>query len=79
MNIPLSPYAPESLASRDGFGNPVPHQPAHLHTQDESAVAFLRIRNIFDNLALRRVRIRDTAVAVRFGTAKIGLASPTET
>ena len=78
MNIPPPPYAPENLASRDGFGNPVPHQPAHLHTQDESAIAFLRFRNLFGNLALRRVRIRDT-VAVRFGTAKIGLASPTET
>ena len=27
--IPLSPFAPENLVSRDGFGRPVPHQPAH--------------------------------------------------
>ena len=35
MNISLSPFAPENLASRDGFGSPVPRQPAHLHTQAE--------------------------------------------
>ena len=28
-----SAFAPESLVSRDGFGSPVPRQPAHLHTQ----------------------------------------------
>ena len=33
MNISLSPFAPEILVSRDGFGSPVPRQPAHLHTQ----------------------------------------------
>ena len=35
MNISLSAFAPENLVSRDGFGSPVPRQPAHLHTQDE--------------------------------------------
>ena len=25
-------FAPENLVSRDGFGSPVPRQPAHLHT-----------------------------------------------
>ena len=25
----LSPHAPENLVSRDGFGRPVPRQPAH--------------------------------------------------
>ena len=33
MRISLSPYAPENLVSRDGFGSPVPRQPAHLYTQ----------------------------------------------
>ena len=33
MNIYLYPFAPEKLVSRDGFGRPVPRQPAHLHTQ----------------------------------------------
>ena len=28
-----SAFAPENLVSRDGFGSPVPLQPAHLHTQ----------------------------------------------
>ena len=37
----LSTFAPENLVSRDGFGSPVPRQPAHLHTQDESG-AYLR-------------------------------------
>ena len=37
----MSPFAPENLVSRDGFGRPVPSQPAHLHTQAESG-AYLR-------------------------------------
>ena len=41
MNIPLSPYVPENLVSRDGFSRPVPRQPAHLHTQ-AGAGAYLR-------------------------------------
>ena len=36
MSISLSPFAPENLVSRDGFGSPVPRQPAHLHAQAES-------------------------------------------
>ena len=31
-----SPFAPENLVSRDGFGSHVLRQPAHLHTQAES-------------------------------------------
>ena len=34
-NIPLFPYVPENLVSRDGFNRPVPRQPAHVHTQAE--------------------------------------------
>ena len=41
MNISLSAFVPENLVSRDGFGSPVPRQPAHLHTQAESG-AYLR-------------------------------------
>ena len=40
-NIPLSAFAPENFISRDGLGNPVPRQPANLHTQAESG-AYLR-------------------------------------
>ena len=36
MNISLSPFAPEKLVSRDGFGSPIPRQPVYLHTQAES-------------------------------------------
>ena len=38
INISLSTFAPENLVSRDGFSRPVPHQPAHLHTQAESGI-----------------------------------------
>ena len=41
MNISLFAFVPENLVSRDGFGSPVPRQPAHLHTQAESG-AYLR-------------------------------------
>ena len=41
MNISLSSFAPRNLVSRDGFGSPVPRQPAHLYTQAESG-AYLR-------------------------------------
>ena len=41
IGIPLSAFAPEDLVSRDGFGNFVPRQPAHIHTQAESG-AYLR-------------------------------------
>ena len=29
QNISLSAFVPENLVSRDGFGSPVPRQPAH--------------------------------------------------
>ena len=35
-NISLSPFAPENLVSRDGFGSPVPRQLAHRHAKAES-------------------------------------------
>ena len=41
INSSLSLFAPENLVSGDGFGSPVPRQPAHLHTQAESG-AYLR-------------------------------------
>ena len=40
-SISLSAFVPENLVSRDGFGSPVPRQPAHLRTQTESG-AYLR-------------------------------------
>ena len=58
MDISLSPFAPENLVSRDGFGSPVPRQPAHLHTQAESgdhlwdSSRFLR-RRLFILTAIR--------------------------
>ena len=41
MNISLSAFAPGNLVSRDGFGSPVPRQPARLRTPAESG-AYLR-------------------------------------
>ena len=41
IDIFLSTFAPENLVSRDGFGGPVPRQPAHLHTQAASG-AYVR-------------------------------------
>ena len=41
MNISLSPFAPEDLVLRYGFGSPVLRQPVHLHSQAESG-AYLR-------------------------------------
>ena len=41
IDISTSLLAPENLVTRDGFGSPVPRQPAHLHTQAESG-AYLR-------------------------------------
>ena len=35
MNISLSSFAPDKSVSRDGFGSPVPRQPARLHIQAE--------------------------------------------
>ena len=45
MNISLSAFAPENLVSRDGFGSPVPRQPAHLRTQAESGRIIQKIVN----------------------------------
>ena len=41
INSSLSAFASENLVSRDGFGNPVSHQPAYLHAQAEFG-AYLR-------------------------------------
>ena len=40
-NFSLSPFAPENYISRNGFGSPVPRQPARLQTLAESG-AYLR-------------------------------------
>ena len=41
IGISLSPFAPKNLVSWDGFGSPVPRQPAHLTIRAESG-AYLR-------------------------------------
>ena len=42
MSISLSAFVPENLVSRDGFGSPVPRQPAHLHNTQTESGACLR-------------------------------------
>ena len=39
----LSPFAPEILASLDGFGSPVPRQAAPLHSQADLALTYYGI------------------------------------
>ena len=36
----LSPFAPENLVSRDGFGSPVLRQLVHLHTTQAEPCAY---------------------------------------
>ena len=50
MIYSLSPFAPDKLVSRDGFGSPVPRHPADLHAQVESG-AYLQ-----DSSRVRRRR-----------------------
>ena len=38
----MSAFAPENLVWRDGFSNPVPRQPVHLHTQAVGNVECLK-------------------------------------
>ena len=40
MDVYLSPFAPGNLVSRDGFGSPIPRQPAHLDTQSELVLTY---------------------------------------
>ena len=49
-NISLSPFAPENLVSRDGFGSPVPRRLAHLHTQAESGACLRDWVDVIDEL-----------------------------
>ena len=63
MNISLSAFAPEDLVARDGFGSPVPRQPAQLHTQAESG-AYLR--DSFTSFAAASIYLSSRAIAYRW-------------
>ena len=63
MNISPSPFAPENLVSRDGFGSPVPRQPAHLQTQAEFG-AYILLRDS-SRVPRRRPFIHKTAIRHR--------------
>ena len=59
--ISLSTFTPENLVSRDGFGSPVPCQPAHIHTQDESGAYlrdFSRVRGVHTYIFKTAIRYR---------------------
>ena len=47
INIPLPVFASENLVSRDGFGSPVLHQPAHPQTQAESGITTKQFTRTF--------------------------------
>ena len=64
-----SAFAPENLVSRDGFGNPVPHQRAYLHTQAESG-AYLRDSSRFPR---QRPHLFKTAIRHRVSPEFYGI------
>ena len=71
-NISLSTLAPENLVSQDGFGRPVPRQPAHLHTQAESG-AYTYLRDSSRSSAAASIYLFKTAkLRHRFGPEYIG-------
>ena len=83
MNISLSPFTPENLILRDGFGSPVPRQSAHFHnTQAEhSKVSWKsRLNTICRLIVIFSVKVRNsfkekyfrhlTRVFVRFPETK---------
>ena len=65
MNISLSAFAPENLVSRDGFGSPVPRQPAHLHTQAEyDSYCINSIYSLLNSTSFTISHVYEVAVAV---------------
>ena len=69
MNISLSAFAPENLVSRDGFGSPIPRQPAHhLHTQAKSD-----IRRFLPSSAAAPIYLSKTAIRHQFSPMFTGL------
>ena len=49
----LSPFAPENLVSQDGFGRPVPRQPAHSpHSAGESGALLEEFPSRFPRLLI---------------------------
>ena len=59
MIFSLSVFAPENLVSRDGFGSPVPHQPAHLHNTQAESGAYLRGSSRFAGTP-KKTKTKDT-------------------
>ena len=70
MNISLPAFVHKNLVSRDGFGSPVPRQPAHLHTQVESG-AYLRDSSL-PSSAAASIYLFKTAKRHRVSTEFIG-------
>ena len=46
MFFSLSPFAPENLVSRNGFGRPSPCQPAHYHSPHSGSILCLPTRTL---------------------------------
>ena len=72
IKIPLSPFAPENLVSRDGFGGPVPHEPAHLAKcpslrEKNGLQLYMDLQNLTineDRLAIATRSLKDRCVTI---------------
>ena len=66
MNTFLSPFVHEILASRDGFGRPVPRQPAHSpYTEAEYSGAYLLRDSSRVSSAVASIYLFKTPYAIR--------------
>ena len=69
----LSSFAPENLVSRDGFGSSVPRQPAHLHTQTDSAYGISLSPFAPENLASRNGSAIPSRVSLLISILRLNL------
>ena len=71
MNISLSVFVPENLVSRDGFGSPVPRQPAYLHTHQAESGGYL-LTGFLPSSAAAFIKSFTTAIRHRVSPEFIG-------
>ena len=61
INVSLSPFMPEDLVLRDGFGRSVPHQPAHS-PHSGSICAYSRDTSRFPRCRTERVLVGTSCI-----------------
>ena len=76
-HIARAAFVPENLVSRDGFGSPVPRQPAHLHTQAETGV-YVRVSSISAEAILNILLYKIFGVTVQIDHGDVLLIFPFE-